>query len=382
MDYYSDKLKQATLNLAASSTQLALDIRNLPMTASPDHRNAIMSKFERQHYARKSKIKQDYGVPVLESTDLEEKTFPLLELPPEIQDLVWEFTLPGPRIVPILRKEKFYGLTSPCAPPIALHVCRASRDVALRSGYELAFCTTKHPTPIYFNFAIDTAYIDHPGLFCDLVGHGEAHFSSLDSASRIKRLALGLNVTLDWTGANYWTTPRLEKYASLETLYIATYLCDEWLNYGEIKPAKINNVLIPHLGFQAIRWRQAIKSWQEEAAEVTNDEEMPGRKLSIDNVEVLIITNTTLRPWMCRRVLNQWDKAMAKHLKTRKPEYILDPTQVTAAAKSKLAVFDSVANACDTAYAEKAYAKHGYGHTSLWESLIRGRLRTYAVRYW
>src|SRR5580692_1134588 len=103
MEYYSDKLRKATLDLTASSTQLDLDIRNLPLT-STDHRNAIISKLRRQHYARRSKIKHDYGEPAPEMITPEDKTFPFIELPQEIQDLIWKFTLPGPRVVPILHK--------------------------------------------------------------------------------------------------------------------------------------------------------------------------------------------------------------------------------------------------------------------------------------
>lgn len=372
MEHYNDKLRKATLDLTASSTQLDLDIQNLPLISSPDHRNAIISRLKRQHYARRSKIRQDYGTPPPEKVTTEDKTFPFLGLPQEIQDLIWSFTLPGPRVVPILHKKKFYGLTSPCAPPIALHICRASRDIALKSGYELAFCTSKHAAPIYFNFAVDTAYIDSSSLFGDIVGHGEHHFSSLPSASRIKRLALGLSVTLNGHDSTYWTMPRLAKYSSLETLFIATYLCDEWLSYGEIKPARIKNVLIPHLGQQAIEWRGAIAR--------AKTEHFP--QLTVTNVDVLLITNPTLRPWMCQKVLDNWETAMSKALQSSKPEYVLDPPQVTAVAKSKIAVFDSIACVCDTAYAEKAYAQYDASCSFQWENQLRDRLRTYSVSYY
>ena len=371
MEYYSDKLRKATLDLAASSTQLDLDIRNLPLASSTDHRNAIISKLKRQHYARRSKIKFDYGAPAPEIVATGDKTFPFLELPQEIQDLIWRFTLPGPRVVPILNKEKFYGLTSPCAPPITLHICQASRDIALKSGYELAFCTSKHAAPIYFNFGIDTAYIDSPELFGDIVGHGEQRSSSLPSASRIKRLALGLSVTLNRHDSTDWTMPHLAKYSSLETLFIATYLCDEWLSYGEIKPSKIKNVLVPHLGQQAIEWRGVI--------ERAKMEHFP--QLAVTNVDVLLITNPTLRPWMCQKVLDNWEITMAKALKSTKPEYVLDPAQVTAVAKSKIAVFDSIACVCNAVYAEKAYARYA-SYSYQWETQLRDRLRSYSVSYY
>jgi hypothetical protein len=372
MEYYSEKLRKATLDLTASSTQLDLDMGNLPPTSSPDYRNAIISKLKRQHYARRSKIKHDYGALTSEKMPPEAITFPFLELPQEIQDLIWGFTLPGPRVVPILHKEKFYGLASPCAPPVALHICRASRDIALKSGYELAFRTSKHDAPIYFNFALDTAYIDSPSLFGDIVGHGEERFSSLPSASRIKRLALGLSVTLTWHDSTYWTMPRLAKYSSLETLYIATYLCDEWLSYGEINPLRVKNVLVPHLGQQAIERRGAI--------ERAKTEHFP--QLTVSKVDVLLITNLTLRPWMCQKVLDKWETSMAKALKDVKPEYVVDPAQVTAVARSKIAVYDSIARVCDAAYAEKAYARYDASDAQQWEIQLRDRLRTYAVSYY
>jgi hypothetical protein len=372
MEYYSDKLKKATLDLTASSSQLDLDIRNLPRTSTPDHRNAIISKLKTQHYARRSKIKNEYGTPMPEKIAPEVKVFPILELPQEIQDLIWRFTLPGPRVVPILHKEKFHGLTSPCAPPVALHICRASRDVALKSGYEMAFRTSKNAAPIYFNFALDTAYIDSPSLFGDIVSHGEPRFSSLPSASRIKKLALGLSVTLTWHDSTFWTMARLAKYSSLETLYITTYLCDEWLSYGELKSSKVRNVLVPHLGQQAIEWRAAIARAQ--------TDHFP--EITVTNVDVLLITNSTLRPWMCKKVLEKWETSMAKALEDTKPEYVVDPAQVTAVAKSKIAVFDSIACVCDAAYAEKVYARYDASYSHQWEIQLRDRLRTYAVSYY
>ncbi|KAI0832949.1 hypothetical protein F5Y06DRAFT_307407 [Hypoxylon sp. FL0890] len=52
------------------------------------------------------------------------------DLPPEVRELIWEYCLPGPRNVTVLRRH------TPA--PVVLHICRESRVEAQR-WYELAF---------------------------------------------------------------------------------------------------------------------------------------------------------------------------------------------------------------------------------------------------
>jgi hypothetical protein len=78
------------------------------------------------------------------------------QLPEEVQNRIWRLPLPGPRIVRVTPSTDG-GLKSICAPPVALHITRASRREALNNGYQLAFPTVLQPLRIYFNFATDVA---------------------------------------------------------------------------------------------------------------------------------------------------------------------------------------------------------------------------------
>ncbi|KAM3084533.1 hypothetical protein ACMFMF_001887 [Clarireedia jacksonii] len=90
------------------------------------------------------------------------------QLPLEIQDLIWEFTLPGPRVMLVYwdprlpngerattRKPALFHTTSRSSDvkvPVALHVTKGSRKLAL-----LHLTERFHG---YWNFKLDTLYLD------------------------------------------------------------------------------------------------------------------------------------------------------------------------------------------------------------------------------
>jgi hypothetical protein len=98
------------------------------------------------------------------SEALEEFT-PFPKLPIELRLRIWKFTLPGPRILEVAyceagsdsdMPEKFGVATRP---PVALRVCRESRREASRF-YTLSFGSENWASKIYFDFSIDTLYLN------------------------------------------------------------------------------------------------------------------------------------------------------------------------------------------------------------------------------
>jgi hypothetical protein len=88
-------------------------------------------------------------------------SFPLMDLPPELRDMVWRAALPGPRTVKVL-VYAFPGLK--LAPldagalrlPVA-HVCAEARRAVREAGYMLAFRDDDDPNDpgVWFNPRVD-----------------------------------------------------------------------------------------------------------------------------------------------------------------------------------------------------------------------------------
>jgi hypothetical protein len=352
-DLYPEKFGQATKSLMKGLTQLDRGIQELPMTLSTRDRRARIIKLKKDHHARVTRIKRDYALhrkPSPESTLIKTEPDPhFAKLPQEIQDLIWEQALPGPRVVPLNWKSRgVEGLTSPLAPPAMLHVCRASRQVALKCGYELAFGIFDYPAQIYINFGIDTIYVEDPFLLTldpvDPDLHREVHVS----VRRIKNLAIGLKWDM-WWDTDYTPTSVLlsmNTHWNLNHLTLATYLSDEWLAYGDVDDAEVYDELIPQLGKLAIQWRYMLRH-ERWSVPVGSDVQ----------VGVRLLTNDMLRPWVSDKVRAKWEVAARKALKKTKPEFAFDPEAVLAASKAKLALFNSIAKECDFEYAENAFAR-------------------------
>ncbi|KAF7923771.1 uncharacterized protein EAE98_007589 [Botrytis deweyae] len=104
-----------------------------------------------------------------------------MKLPLEIRVMIWQASLPGPRIV-LLRPTRFIGwkktwyfgshevpdvpdyVFESWSPITALYVCRESFNVA-STRYTQAFASLESPFKTWFNFDIDTLYIRHREVF-------------------------------------------------------------------------------------------------------------------------------------------------------------------------------------------------------------------------
>ncbi|OBT80025.1 hypothetical protein VF21_01189 [Pseudogymnoascus sp. 05NY08] len=107
------------------------------------------------------------------------KFFP--KLPTEIRLMVWDFCLPGPRVVDVRMRRRFVRVStrkvfnfprfiSSLDHPVILHICSESRSLALKH-YELSFPNTMKtktvisPARIYIDFSIDTVWFDNLHYF-------------------------------------------------------------------------------------------------------------------------------------------------------------------------------------------------------------------------
>ncbi|PQE31388.1 hypothetical protein CJF32_00001970 [Rutstroemia sp. NJR-2017a WRK4] len=86
-------------------------------------------------------------------------TFPrFCDLPGEVRTMIWNYALPGSRVVDIIYdkdQDRYLSFNSP--PPALLHACSESRQIA--SGvYNLCFATESHAANIYLRYDRDILY--------------------------------------------------------------------------------------------------------------------------------------------------------------------------------------------------------------------------------
>jgi hypothetical protein len=123
---------------------------------------------------------------------LDGTTFHLFpNLPIELQIKIWQYALPGPRIIRTRRHDRSFLFSRP---PALLHTCRTSREVA-RSICESAFTYDEVKTlaPIYINPAHDIIHLaEHPYLstFLDAA-------RSFPNITKIQSLAVCVSSNLD-----------------------------------------------------------------------------------------------------------------------------------------------------------------------------------------
>ncbi|KND91916.1 hypothetical protein TOPH_03559 [Tolypocladium ophioglossoides CBS 100239] len=143
--------------------------------------------------------------------------FRLKDLPPEIRDLIWDETLPSGRIFHVSdcnnvphRHREVDSATQPRnktfifhihnPPPTALHICKESRNLALRRGFFLS--PHKYSTGVWFNPMLDVLYFDrnmrHLLKACE--GKKLVHVEGWDKV---------LNVGVEWR-AWFRDIPRLQ----------------------------------------------------------------------------------------------------------------------------------------------------------------------------
>jgi hypothetical protein len=172
------------------------------------------------------------------------------ELPLELRLKIWSFITPGPRTVSIKYKGlSFYsigkgfsaaaGWRSPDPVPIILHICRESRNEALKS-YQLAFGSYLHPGRIYFDFSKDTlrfgnsqgdAYMTVPEMLqsgpidylLDIFLGGD--FYGADDAEKVKYMITDIDESVYGRRAFCWDEIRL--FTGLRKLTIMPWDEDE-----------------------------------------------------------------------------------------------------------------------------------------------------------
>jgi hypothetical protein len=122
-----------------------------------------------------------------------EPFFPLQKLPPELRAMIWENTLPGPRIVEIdvelcfLDGRKSCIYRSNAVIPSLLHIHRESREIGSKD-YELSFgCSEDRRfggvNTVWANFALDTFY------FRPIKGFNEFGSAIICNVSHLGKLA-------------------------------------------------------------------------------------------------------------------------------------------------------------------------------------------------
>ncbi|KAF8850745.1 hypothetical protein BDZ45DRAFT_751403 [Acephala macrosclerotiorum] len=90
------------------------------------------------------------------------------ELPPEIQAVVWEMSMPAPRVIKLSGGASWAGgsrnpnLNADYTIPILLHVNKDSREIGLLH-YKLLFFDDGRRANLYVDFARDTVYIRDMG---------------------------------------------------------------------------------------------------------------------------------------------------------------------------------------------------------------------------
>lgn len=89
------------------------------------------------------------------------------KLPKELQMKIWKCALPGPRIIQLHYLNSAFFFRG-ARPPLVLHTCRTSREVAL-TVFERAFAS--NDKPICIDFAHDTLHLaTSPGMCKHMAG--------------------------------------------------------------------------------------------------------------------------------------------------------------------------------------------------------------------
>ncbi|PQE29051.1 hypothetical protein CJF30_00004084 [Rutstroemia sp. NJR-2017a BBW] len=72
--------------------------------------------------------------------------------------MIWNYALPGPRVVDLTydkNQDRYFSFN--CPPPVLLHACSESRHIASKA-YNLCFATESHAANIYFRYDKDILY--------------------------------------------------------------------------------------------------------------------------------------------------------------------------------------------------------------------------------
>jgi hypothetical protein len=181
------------------------------------------------------------------------------QLPLELRLKIWQTMLPGPRTVNIQYKMKydefdgkkvssFTGWTSPDPVPVALHVCRESREESLKR-YQTSFGSYFHASKIYFDFSKDTLRFGADDgsskniYLLDIFLGGGYH--GANDVEKVRSMVVSINDNLYARRYFIWNEIRL--FTSLEELKIVVW--EEDFTTGEIMRfyrSSLRNVAVAH----------------------------------------------------------------------------------------------------------------------------------------
>jgi hypothetical protein len=241
------------------------------------------------------------------------------KFPTEIQLKIWGYTFPNARVINIRYDSKDDAYTSSATPPVALFVCKQSRDEAKRF-WKLTFGKTVNEGRIWINFDIDpvlfTLTSDGRHVMHRQLRYLDDFASNFKGIENIKVLALPCDVALHvhvarGPDSEYYNwlaeQPFYDLMLSLEQVWAFSAFDDSrMLDIGEsgyvISKSKFSTLssddvsLVPFLGDEPDVWR---KWWRG-----SNPKKIVwgGAKLKYQNLNVLAVDHD-FKPGGIRRVV-------------------------------------------------------------------------------
>ncbi|KAE8452594.1 hypothetical protein EG329_013853 [Mollisiaceae sp. DMI_Dod_QoI] len=220
-------------NTLDSASQSRLESPRVDTFAVPYHAKEgsqdVIDKYDGPNYhsPKWPKPRPKIWEPFLDSFTI----FP--QMPIEVRQAVWKMSL-RPRVIEI-EYNKEHGFYSRVKPPIALSVCKDSRD-AVEYLYPLCFGNVIHEPAIVFNFSMDTLYFDTA-----FGSHTVPFLFSLKQKEAENIQALAFDRSLDdyfdeWIGWELEAINALEKYTrsmpALKEVYVVCRLDKWWHEHG------------------------------------------------------------------------------------------------------------------------------------------------------
>jgi hypothetical protein len=264
------------------------------------------------------------------------------QLPEEVQNRIWRLSLPGPRIVRITPSTDG-GLKSICAPPVTLHISRASRREALNNGYELAFPTVLQPPRIYFNFGIDVACpsetgarvpISWPITLQSIPFFNEAH--------RIRKLAFtSTNPPIDIEPI---AATLLPEFPQLEQIVLLIPAFDHVFDHGAFDPIEASREQIFVLARQAAVLKRAMKK-----------DKNP--RLDAIKIEALFLTTRMLASWVSPTTKAKLNALADSERAIYARLWGLRGSEDNAIADARKRQLDIIGDACNIVFAKEVHAE-------------------------
>jgi hypothetical protein len=265
---FSDGYPQELTLAISSQTQIDQDISKLSTILSTMNGQAKYASMNKERQACKTRINHGNA---LSSHPSSRRSTPLQgtspspspKLPQELLDMIWEYALPGPRVVPFyLKRDEFNNglITCPLAPPVMLHVCRASRQIALKHGFEPRLSMSSLPAPRFVNFTLDTVYLDDSALIGEYCKKPHKCDQLREVLRSVKKLAIGSKWDMFWdnTHSALQVITLRNMCWDLKEIYLAAFISDEWLPSGNVAPLSVTLELVPQLEILAFELRQNL----------------------------------------------------------------------------------------------------------------------------